>query len=1070
MSSPAEDHPSEVFEDQETLQPAPSIDDAGALTIAPVAYLPANDARLARLPPPDEPPAIQRQLPANPAPPGYEITCELARGGMGVVYKARQEKLKRIVALKMILSGGHAGAEDRARFMAEAEAIAAIAHPGIVQIHEFGTHEDLPFFALEFCAGGSLASKLNGTPLPPQESAQLVEQVARAVEAAHEQGIIHRDLKPANVLLGDDGKPRITDFGLARRMKGGNGLTQSGAIMGTPSYMAPEQAEETKRVGPAADVYALGAILYECLTGRPPFKADSAIDTILQVLSDEPVPPGQLNAKVPRDLETVTLKCLQKEPSRRYPTAQALADDLGRYLEGKPVQARRVRVLERGWRWARRNPVVAGLATAVLLVLLVGIAGTSWGLVRAQLARQAEQSQREIAEQNEQEAVRRLAQIEKGVELFAGLLTSIDPGAEEKGGQPLYDQLRERAEKAADQLLAEAVADSLAEARLQTIMGNTLRGLGSYARAIEVLQRARTTREQELEADHPDTLTTLNDLARTYWFAAKFPEAIELFEQVRDARVRTLGAKHPDTLDTTSSLAGAYKSAGKLPEAIALYQQVRDIHANELGAEHSDTLNTSSSLGFAYLAAGKRKEAIALFDQVRKAQVKKTGADHPDSLTTLHNLAVAYEAAGKLTEAIALNRKVRDARVKKLGAEHPSTLTTLHNLAGDYMRVGMLTEAIAIYQQVRDAKVKKLGADHRDTLATMNNLALAYQNAGKLAEAIALYQQVRDVSVNKLGADHPDVLTTHSNLGKAYQTAGKLAEALRLLEQAAVGVQQRRFVHEHAVSIIAATAAAHEAAKAWDRAESWRRALLAHIKEKSGAESSPYANQLNVLGWNLLQQHRWTEAEDLIRESLKLRQKLTPGAWATFVTRSNLGAALAGQGKHADAELFLLKAYEGLKARVKSMPAQRKVRLPETANRLVELYRAMKKDDEASKWQQTFTNIVGKLQEPIHEVGMGLTLKGQLDATTKALAYQVRLQAGTQYVITVSRADGKALAPWTVLTDEENIVRAECVRSGSDTRITYRAPRAAVYRVRASSANDNQRAFTLTVEEKKEEK
>jgi hypothetical protein len=331
-----------------------------------------------------ETPTLQAQLPDDVRVPGYEVLGELGRGGMGVVYKARQVGLGRIVSLKMILTGGLAAPAELARFQSEAMAIARLRHPNIVQIHEVGEYQGKPFFSLEFCDGGSLDKELAGNPLPAQAAAALVQPLARAMQAAHEAHVVHRDLKPANVLLAAYGfaqegsakpqaaewVPKITDFGLAKKLDEA-GQTQTGAIMGTPSYMAPEQAEARKDIGPAADVYALGAILYECLTGRPPFRAATALDTILQVLEEEPVPPRRLNAQVPLDLETITLKCLEKEPSR-YASSLALADDLGRFLVGEPVCARPVGMIERGWRWARRNPAVAGLTTAVALALLAG--------------------------------------------------------------------------------------------------------------------------------------------------------------------------------------------------------------------------------------------------------------------------------------------------------------------------------------------------------------------------------------------------------------------------------------------------------------------------------------------------------------------------------------------------------------------------------------------------------------------------------------------------------------------------------------------------------------------------
>jgi hypothetical protein len=307
--------------------------------------------------------------------PGYEILRELGRGGMGVVYQARHLKLNRTVALKMILAGGHAGEADLARFQTEAEAIARLQHPNIVQVHEVGEHEGKPFFSLEFCAGGSLERKLAGTPLPPKEAASLVETLARAMQAAHEQHVIHRDLKPANVLLAEDGTPKITDFGLAKKLDEA-GQTASGAVMGTPSYMAPEQAGgKSAGIGPLCDVYALGAILYECLTGRPPFKAASGLDTIMQVLSEEPLPPSRLQTKTPRDLETVCLKCLQKEPHKRYASAAALAEDLRRCQHGEPITARPVGRLERAWKWARRRPAAAALL-AVSVLAGLALAGT----------------------------------------------------------------------------------------------------------------------------------------------------------------------------------------------------------------------------------------------------------------------------------------------------------------------------------------------------------------------------------------------------------------------------------------------------------------------------------------------------------------------------------------------------------------------------------------------------------------------------------------------------------------------------------------------------------------------
>jgi serine/threonine protein kinase len=354
---------------------------------------------------------------------GYVILRELGRGGMGVVYEARQEGLNRIVALKMVLAAGRASADELARFRAEAEAVAHLQHPNIVQVYDVGTHDGLPFFSLEYCSGGTLADHTGGRPQPPRRAARIIHDLARAIHHAHQRLILHRDLKPANVLLAardgtvtepgeraSDRKthkleshalseanpdkttvpaspaarrsgsvrrhsrdavdvdlehcvPKITDFGLAKRLEGDAGKTRDGSVMGTPSYMAPEQAQgKVRELGPPADVYALGAILYDMLTGNPPFRGDTVMDTLHQVINKEPVAPQRLHAKIPVDLDTICLKCLEKDPSKRYASADALAEDLRRFLEGEPILARPTPWWEKTLKWARRRPAAAMLA------------------------------------------------------------------------------------------------------------------------------------------------------------------------------------------------------------------------------------------------------------------------------------------------------------------------------------------------------------------------------------------------------------------------------------------------------------------------------------------------------------------------------------------------------------------------------------------------------------------------------------------------------------------------------------------------------------------------------------
>jgi len=334
--------------------------------------------------------------------PGFELLDLLGRGGMGCVFRARHQRLNRIVALKMISAGVRADPTDRERFRNEAEALARLQHPNIVQVFEVGQHDSQQYFVMEYCPSGTLADKLGGNPMPPKDAAELTETLARAIHMAHGQNLIHRDLKPANVLLGNQGEPKVTDFGLAKDLAGASNLTEADAIVGTPSYMAPEQAAgKGNEVGPITDVWSLGAILYECLTGRPPFKAATKIETLDQVRSLDPVFPRQINPAVPRDLETIALKCLRKEPRDRYQSANEFAEDLRRFRANEPILARPIGPIGKSWKWVQRNPVAATLF-AVVVVALLSVSTVSMIALRTERLRQLDSHRADARRATEQ--------------------------------------------------------------------------------------------------------------------------------------------------------------------------------------------------------------------------------------------------------------------------------------------------------------------------------------------------------------------------------------------------------------------------------------------------------------------------------------------------------------------------------------------------------------------------------------------------------------------------------------------------------------------------------------------
>jgi serine/threonine protein kinase/tetratricopeptide (TPR) repeat protein len=614
---------------------------------------------------PDEPKAERPT--SNLVVPGYRILGMLGRGGMGVVYQALQEKANRTVALKMILAGAHAGEADRVRFNTEAEAAARLAHPNIVQLYEVGeTPEGFPYFSLEFVGGGTLADRLKQGPLSPPEAAALVESLARAMQYAHERGIVHRDLKPANVLLQKDegGRrkdesgtdtaasgssfiphpssflPKISDFGLAKQLGTEDGMTRTGAIMGTPSYMAPEQAfGHSKHVGPPADIYALGAILYECLTGRPPFQGATIADTLEQVRTMEPVAPRSLVKEVPRDLETICLHCLHKDPQRRYASAEALAGDLGRFREGLPIAVRPVGTPERVWRWCRRNPWWATAIATVVLMALTIMAGLTYGIVKVnalndavtkEAERKEEQRKQADAARTEADTARqlsekRLDQSVAALKLFATDARTFCEDAMVPGvsRRKLYDLLAVQLEKQAAAGEDREFSDDVARSRIFMYEAVALAQieLGRIPEAETSLKKGLELADQWVAArpDEPGALSRrasvlhlfgiTNDRRRNFNLAQRyFTEAYEIRKQlVGNEKVeRFTPAK------TRTDLADSLDDLKRFDEAIQVrqeaHQQVLE-HIAKVGGSKEDAYATLDAWCWTYWKAAQSCQA-----------------------------------------------------------------------------------------------------------------------------------------------------------------------------------------------------------------------------------------------------------------------------------------------------------------------------------------------------------------------------------------------------------------------------------------------------------------------------
>jgi len=841
-------------------------------------------------------PAVALSLQDGPA--AYELIRELGRGAMGVVFLARHRQLDRLVALKMIVSGSYADAEDLARFQTEALAIARVAHPGIVAIYEVGEHNGLPYFAMEYCAGGSLASHLDGSPLHPEQAARLLQPVVRAMQHAHEQGVIHRDLKPGNVLLqvSDNGssgtfptikagaeapaappdrtasgafslregkarpQPKVADFGLARLMEGGT-QTRSGDILGTPSYMAPEQAAgQVRDIGPHTDVWAMGAILYEMLTGRAPFVGISPMETLQFVIFREPVAVRALQPKVPRDLETICHKCLQKDPSRRYPSTSALADDLERYLDGRPILARPIGPVERVLRWARRRPGMAALAGLLVLSLLGGVGGVTAAMLYAfagwEKADQNARAESERAEEARQNFAKALSAVDRYfTEVSENTLLN------QPGMQPVREKMLRDARDYYRQFLQERGGDPMLQRELlrsQYRLGLIEAELGRLAEAVKLFDDALArlgnvpSPDRELRRDEALLLhhrgRTLRDLDRVDEATNSYNLALAIWAELRKA--------DPASLLDKDGEAASLLGRGNIDFKRGRYDDARL----------------------------RYRASLALRQELVKARPEEE-AYRRDLATSWQNVAAASAQAGDRGEADRADAEARKV-LEALVARYPGRASyqdglgmSWYNRANQQLARGDLAGAMKSYlaavgQFTALSLAHPAVPRYRDRLAqTYWNLGAAYEQGGLPAHAGAAYQQEHLLN-EELAKTYPLVPAFQGALAKSLWKQGDLALA---------------------------RGKADEARKSYDRAAG----LLAELAKKP-LSFSPYrglqAEVTHQLGVIDLRGGKFAEAARSFSQALAVLEdggKPVSGADIELVGRcyNNLGLAAVGAGQ-----------------------------------------------------------------------------------------------------------------------------------------------------------------------------
>jgi len=705
----------------------------------------------------------------------YELLEEIARGGMGVVYRARQISLDRIVALKMILSGHLASPAEVARFRAEAHAAATLDHPHIVPVFEVGERDGQHYFSMGYVAGQSLAQRLLDGPLRPREAATVIRDVARAADYAHAKGVIHRDLKPANILFDDDRRVRVTDFGLAalRTADDGPGLTITGQVLGTPHFMSPEQVSGRKAaVGPGADVYALGATLYALLTGRPPFQAASTIDVLKQVVENEPVPPRKLDASLPRDLETITLKCLEKEPARRYASAAAVADDLQCFLDGRAVAAAPPSLVYRLSKFARRNKALVAAAAVVVFALIGGITMLSIGLSRAR----AESRRANDA----------LAQARQINSFLGDLLTRASPAY--FGAYAGQVTIREAVESAAREIEGSFSDQPQVELALRQTIGGVYEALGlrseahrHYTRAVELSERLG---EQWATRDIDVRCALLRTVSSVEQASALIPQARAL----ADGCQQRLGPEHPLTIAALDALGDVYGVAHQLDEARAVYQKA--IAQGDACRRREPNTYWQMIAGYAEALknAGEWRESNAILEPQLQELHEIPGPDGLNTyVRTLASVGSNYYDLHDFVNAEKFYRQAVDAAEKKGGSNYYNTILFTHWLARALYARKQFDEAEKRERDSYARACRVIGIDNPTTLEMASSLALILDNSGKLAEAEPLFRDVERARRRSLSDRDPLLIYAQLNLAGNLQKQRRLSEALPLL----VGAHQR---------------------------------------------------------------------------------------------------------------------------------------------------------------------------------------------------------------------------------------------------------------------------------------
>jgi len=865
----------------------------------------------------------------------YKLLQQIGEGGFGTVWMAEQtEPVSRRVALKVIKLGMDTR-EVIARFEAERQALAMMDHPNIAKVLDAGaTGAGRPYFVMELVKGIPITQYCDQRQLSLRERLALFGDVCSAINHAHQKGVIHRDIKPSNVMVtlhGDKPVVKVIDFGVAKATQGKltdkTLFTRFEQFIGTPVYMSPEQASLSGLdVDTRSDIYALGILLYELLTGKPPFDSKSlaaagheemrriirevepprpsvrlstiAGDERTQVAKARHLAPEKLGRLVEADLDWIVMKAIDKDRSRRYETANGLALDIQRFLSDEPVSATPPSAGYQLRKFARRNKTALRVAAGIAAVLVVATAVSSWQAVRATRAeKRTGETLGQVARERDAKELAR-----KDAESIAAFLSDIFQSPDPKrDGRTI--RVVELLDKAAKKLETDLADQPERTTKLQATLADTYWALGLARQAIPLQEQVLGFRRKALGPKHPDTLRAMGDLAASYFDAGRREEAIKLREDVLTLYRKVLGPEHPDTLEAMNNVALSYFASGRRDEAIKMQEEVLTLRRKLNGPEHPDTLTAMNNLAAYYFAAGRRDEAIKMQEEVLTLRRKVNGPEHPDTLMARNNLSGYYFAAGRRDEAIKMQEEVLTLRRKVNGPEHPDTLMAMSNLSTSYFAAGRRDEAIKMQEEVLTLRRKVLGAEHPDTFTAMNDLALSYFHAGRRDEALKMGEEVLTLRRKVLGPEHPNTLAAMNNLSGYCFAAGRRDEAIKMQEEA-LTLYRKVNGPEHPDTIAAMNNLAlfYFDAGRRDEALKMREEVLPLCRKVLGSEHPDTLQAMGNLATSCFDAGRRDEAIKMQEQVLTLRRKVNgPEHPDTLMAMNNLAFSDFAAGRRDEA-------------------------------------------------------------------------------------------------------------------------------------------------------------------------